>query len=310
MKKFISILSLVAVLLMSVSLTSFAATAANEFTISTDVTSAKAGDAVYVTIDLTGDFTNAAMIQYSIKFDADKFSAVTSGRAPWCFDATWYNSTKDGNPANLGYINTPSVGANPVDQLNVLFVSADGYYIDDAGELYGDDKATVAGKIKFTAKADVDAIDTTCFELINAKVLKEDGSAHTVTVNQLASNDEPIVPDVETVEMAAPAYVTEAAASEEEAGWQKGQGVALKFTVADLADFVAMNWKLTCENLGTKYAKVADEAFAAIKASDAETIDVFASFIVNTKDAKDTVNTITAVGAGFKKADGTVVETK
>lgn len=122
--------------------------------------------------------------------------------------------------------------------------------------------------------------------------------------------DEPVVPEVETVEMAAPAFMTEATASEEAAGWQVGQGVALKFTVADLAEFVAMNWKLTCANIGTKYAKVADEDFTAIKASSADTIDVFASFIVNSKDAKETVNAITAVGAGFKKADGTVVETK
>lgn len=195
MKKITSILLLVAVFATMFSMTTFAAASENVFTVTTDKTSVAAGEAVYVTIQLDGDFTDVALVQYSIVFDADKFSTVTSGRAPWGFDATWYNSTKDGNPDNLGYINTPSFGANPANQANVMFLSTDGYYIDDAGALYGTDNSTVAGKIKFTAKTDVDVIDASCFTLTNALVSKESGAAHTVTVNQIEVEEEEFVPE-------------------------------------------------------------------------------------------------------------------
>jgi len=195
MKKITSILLLVAVFATMFTMTAFAAENTNVFTVTADKTSAVAGDAVYVNVQLDGDFTDVAMVQYSIKYDAEKFSTVTTGRAPWGFDKTWYDSTKDGNTANLGYINTPSFGENPAGTVNVLFLSTDGYYIDDAGDLYGDGKTTVAGLIKFTAKADVEVIDATCFEILNAKVSDTNGVAHTVTVNQIEASAPEFTPE-------------------------------------------------------------------------------------------------------------------
>lgn len=195
MKKITSILLLVAVFATMFTMTTFAAENTNVFTVTADKTSAANGDTVMLNVQLDGDFTEVAVVQYSVKFDASKFTCTTTGRAPWCFDSTWYNTTKDGNPENLGYINTPSVGQNPAGTLNVGYISTDGYYIDDAGALYGDGNSTVAGLIKFTATADVDVIDASCFELLNAKVLDTNGVAHTVTVNQIVVEEEEFVPE-------------------------------------------------------------------------------------------------------------------
>lgn len=113
-------------------------------------------------------------------------------------------------------------------------------------------------------------------------------------------------PEEEKVVMTAAPFITDVATSEEKDGWQAGQAVALQFATADLAEFVAMNWKLTVAGVN-RFAKVDDAAFATIKATAAETVDVFASFIVNTAENVE-ATPITAVSAGFLKADDTVVE--
>lgn len=202
MKKITSILLLVAVFATMLSMTAFAA-GANTFTITTDVTEVAAGGTVVVTVDAEGDWADVAQVTAAIKFDADKFSVVTSGRAPWCFDKTWYDSTKDGNPANLGYITTPSVGENPKGQLNVVYLSMDGYTIDDGGDLYAGGSTTVA-KIKFTATADVDVIDASCFELVESVCAVESDALHTLTFNQIAADDpEPVTVKGDEIEASA-----------------------------------------------------------------------------------------------------------
>jgi len=292
-KKFISIISLVAILAMSLSFTALAAENTNEFSISTDVSSVKSGDSVIVEVDLKGDFTDVAMVQFAIKYDNTKFSTVTSGRAPWGFDKDWYNSTKDGNTENLGYINTPSMGENPAGQINVLFVSADGYYIDDGGDLYGDGKETVAGKIKFTATADVDVIDASCFELINVKVEDYNGTPHTVTANQIEAAAP--APSVNTV-AAAETIKTDVMTSQEPAGYEKGQGFALRFAAGDVANFTKMIWALTVDG-AKKYSDAV--AFNAAAIADDAQVEVAATFLNQNEAA------VSAVNAIFCTEDGT-----
>lgn len=251
MKRITSILSLVIVLAMAFSMTAFAAENTNEFTVTTNATSAKAGDSVIVDVELAGDFTDVAMVQLSVVFDNEKFSTVTSGRAPWGFDKDWYNSTKDGNPANLGYINTPSFGANPANQINVLWLSTDGYYIDDAGELYGDGKTTTAAKIKFTALADVDVIDASCFEVINAKVEDTNGVAHTVTVNQIVSEE---IGGEEGSELVATANKEAVTAN---ATYQIGTAVGMTATAPEGVAFTKMIWAIA-NGADRLYSKVVE----------------------------------------------------
>ena len=290
MKKFISIISIIAVLAMSFSFTAFAANS-NVYTVTT-AKSAAAGEKICVQIELSGDFREVALVQYGIKYDAEKFSTVTTGRAPWGFNKEWYNSTKNENPENLGYISTPTFGEYPVGQLNIGFLSTDAYYIDDGGDLYGDNKTTIAGMIEFTALVDVASIDASCFELVNAKVEMEDGTAHAVTVNQIQAPG-PVVtkvtPTAATLTGVADAMI------------EKGQAVAMTFNAGDIQNYAGMNWEVNFAS-GTKYA-VVDYPASTIAALGATTpVQFVAAFLVYDR-GYEAVDEISGVAAGFCNAD-------
>jgi len=190
MKKITGILMLVAIFAMTLSLTAFAA-GSNTITLTADKTAVAAGESVIVTVDLSGALADIASVELTIDFDDTKFSAVTTGRAPWCFDAEWYNTMKTEDPSNLGYISAPSVALKDGD-IKVLYVSQSGYYIDDASPLYAGG-TTTAAKIKFTALTDVTSIDASCFSLVEGAtgcvVTDTNAVPHTVSLVQIPSND-------------------------------------------------------------------------------------------------------------------------
>lgn len=203
MKKITSFLLLVAVFAMAFSLTAFAADT-NVFTITADKTSASAGDTVVVTVELTGDLMNVAMVQLPVAYDTTKFSVnVGTDRNSGykCFDADWYKAMKN-DYAGLGAINAPNCGETPAGQVNLLYVSSDGYYIDSSSDLNSENATTTAALLKFTALVDVTTIDSSCFSIVEDPtqllVDEVDKSHHTVSAVQIKAA-EPVIEYKEVV---------------------------------------------------------------------------------------------------------------
>ena len=160
-------------------------------TLTSDVTSAVAGDTINLTVTFDGPMANMSVVQYSIVFD-DTFVSTSVGSS--CFDSKWYRSMKSGS--GLGYISAPSCGIKE-NRLNVVFLSTMGYSINEESEIYYENTA-VAGKIRFTANCDIDDISKV-FTLSNTKASKLIDYAQ-VAINveavQIENFDEPI-PDPE-----------------------------------------------------------------------------------------------------------------
>ena len=138
-----------------------------QFTVKSDNKYVKAGEEFYITIDLKGDFKNVSAIQGVLIFDSKRISA---DQEDWC-DTEWLESIDD---TNLGYISEPSNGILS-NTARFIYLSMSGNKIDSKSPLYGAGVTTLTvAKLKFTATADINDIDTTCFSLKESKVVVTD----------------------------------------------------------------------------------------------------------------------------------------
>ena len=135
-----------------------------QFVISSEEDCAKAGEEFYVDVDLKGDFKGVSAIQAMVIFDSERISADVDD---WC-DTAWLESV---DKTGLGYISNPMNGV-VTNTVRVLYISLGGTKIDDGSPLYtaGETTQKVA-RLKFKAKADIEAFDITCFYLKDCKVV-------------------------------------------------------------------------------------------------------------------------------------------
>lgn len=138
-----------------------------QFVISSEKDCAKAGEEFYVDVDLKGDFKGVSAIQAMVIFDSERISADVDD---WC-DTAWLESV---DKTGLGYISNPMNGV-VTNTVRVLYISLGGTKIDDGSPLYtaGETTQKVA-RLKFKAKADIEAFDITCFYLKDCKVVNAD----------------------------------------------------------------------------------------------------------------------------------------
>ena len=311
MKNITRIFSLVVILVMALSVACYAADFAHTFTVTTDVTSVSAGDTVTVTVDLAGPMTDVAMVQMSIVYDTAKFSVNTATdrtKGYKCFDAAWYaplKATADGSEGsttdNLGYISKPTCGENPKGTVNLGFISTDGYYIDNGSDLYGKDATVTAAKIIFTATADVDKIDSTCFNVINAKVDDASSKHSTVTVNQIKAADPE--PSVKTITKTEDAIVNNATAlKDKETDVEIGGAAGFAFTIpAGVKLDDNMIWSLTTAD-GKLYSEKINAGLSTL--GEGSPVKVAATFVTGTHKGADAANKeITAVNGIFKAGE-------
>ena len=135
-----------------------------QFVISSEKDCAKTGEEFYVDVDLKGDFKGVSAIQAMVIFDSERISADVDD---WC-DTAWLESV---DKTGLGYISNPMNGV-VTNTVRVLYISLGGTKIDDGSPLYtaGETTQKVA-RLKFKAKADIEAFDITCFYLKDCKVV-------------------------------------------------------------------------------------------------------------------------------------------
>lgn len=138
-----------------------------QFVISSEKDCAKTGEEFYVDVDLKGDFKGVSAIQAMVIFDSERISADVDD---WC-DTAWLESV---DKTGLGYISNPMNGV-VTNTVRVLYISLGGTKIDDGSPLYtaGETTQKVA-RLKFKAKADIEAFDITCFYLKDCKVVNAD----------------------------------------------------------------------------------------------------------------------------------------
>ena len=154
---------------------------------------------------------NLTSLQYTVKFDTTAFSASKAmdeevGIYPQCFDTEWYDSLGSRPGTNLGkglgFIGAPQIADGIEDgEAKIIYSDLGGRRIDEKSDLWGKTE-TVAGKLVFTAKKDVDEISSKYFTLLEGKnylVLNvyegEDPVPQTVKAVQLPSGSEPVDPD-------------------------------------------------------------------------------------------------------------------
>ena len=212
--KFSRIVSLVIILAFALTLMpANYAFAANDytFTLTSGQKSVKAGEKVTLTVTLNGAMDNLTSLQYTVKFDTTAFSASKAmdeevGIYPQCFDTEWYDSLGSRPGTNLGkglgFIGAPQIADGIEDgEAKIIYSDLGGRRIDEKSDLWGKTE-TVAGKLVFTAKKDVDEISSKYFTLLEGKnylVLNvyegEDPVPQTVKAVQLPSGSEPVDPD-------------------------------------------------------------------------------------------------------------------
>ena len=217
--KFSRIVSLVIILAFALTLMpANYAFAANDytFTLTSGQKSVKAGEKVTLTVTLNGAMDNLTSLQYTVKFDTTAFSASKAmdeevGIYPQCFDTEWYDSLGSRPGTNLGkglgFIGAPQIADGIEDgEAKIIYSDLGGRRIDEKSDLWGKTE-TVAGKLVFTAKKDVDEISSKYFTLLEGKnylVLNvyegEDPVPQTVKAVQLPSSGEPVDPDKEKVD--------------------------------------------------------------------------------------------------------------
>ena len=217
--KFSRIVSLVIILAFALTLMpANYAFAANDytFTLTSGQKSVKAGEKVTLTVTLNGAMDNLTSLQYTVKFDTTAFSASKAmdeevGIYPQCFDTEWYDSLGSRPGTNLGkglgFIGAPQIADGIEDgEAKIIYSDLGGRRIDEKSDLWGKTE-TVAGKLVFTAKKDVDEISSKYFTLLEGKnylVLNvyegEDPVPQTVKAVQLPSSGEPTDPDKEKVD--------------------------------------------------------------------------------------------------------------
>ncbi len=156
--------------------------AAYGFSLTSDVNQVKKDDVFYMTITLSGDLKNLSVIQSMIVYDKERISFDAED---WC-DKEWYDTVDE---SNLGYISEPLSG-NVTNTARIAYISMQGNKIDKDSPLYnaGETSVTVA-KVKFTALADIESIDISCFYLKDCAIMinEEKNTSPECSITQLTS---------------------------------------------------------------------------------------------------------------------------
>jgi len=208
-------------------------------------------------------------------------------------------------PSGLTYIAAMSSVSEPLT-LNKDNASLYKLYYANTGDkstYYAGDVATLATLYFWTA----DLETTYNFDVNNAVIGLVDVNTETgaiapreytfndFTITNATFTPETQEPDVNTV-AAAETIKTDVMTSQEPAGYEKGQGFALRFAAGDVANFTKMIWALTVDG-AKKYSDAV--AFNAASIADNAQVEVAATFLNQNEAA------VSAVNAIFCTEDGT-----
>lgn len=161
------------------------------YVITADRNSVVAGDTLILTVTLVGEIKDILTTQFVIEFSNDKFKVDTTKSRdpnkpnPYTFEEEWYSYVITSDPetfyrGGLGAINIPTVGQFVTEEdatksrFTVSYSSNDGYTLDSGSSSYGDE-STIAGKIIFTATADVTNLSKE-FKLMNTTLQTKVGT--------------------------------------------------------------------------------------------------------------------------------------
>ncbi len=134
-----------------------------QFEITSDSTVISKGDEFTVSIELTGDMKDVAGVQSILLYDRERIAIDENN---W-YDKDWYDSIDE---TNLGYIGKPSAGF-VANNLRLLYISLNGKSIDKECPLYTKGTTTVTAlKVRCTALADIEDINTSCFAIKSSSV--------------------------------------------------------------------------------------------------------------------------------------------
>ena len=150
------------------------------FELASDSAVVSEGSEFTVSVDLSADFKDVALIQTIVLFDPAKIAVEESG----FFDSKWLETVSGDN---LGYISKPMAGI-VANNIRIAYLSLSGTSIDEDSALYtkGKTKLTIA-KIKCKALCDIEDVNTSCFYLKDSKVSLADGSAPKCGETQLTT---------------------------------------------------------------------------------------------------------------------------
>lgn len=150
------------------------------FELSSDSAVVSEGKEFTVSVNLTADFKDVALIQSIVLFDPEKISVESDA----LFDAEWLASV---GQDNLGYISKPMAGI-VANNIRIAYLSMNGTSIDEESALYTKGKTTLTiAKIKCKALCDIEDVNTSCFYIKDSKVSLADGSAPKCGETQLTT---------------------------------------------------------------------------------------------------------------------------
>ncbi len=150
------------------------------FELSSDSAVVSEGKEFTVSVNLTADFKDVALIQSIVLFDPEKISVESDA----LFDAEWLASV---GQDNLGYISKPMAGI-VANNIRIAYLSMDGTSIDKDSILYSKGKTTLTvAKIRCKALCDIEDVNTSCFYIKDSKVSLADGSSPKCGETQLTT---------------------------------------------------------------------------------------------------------------------------
>lgn len=150
------------------------------FELSSDSAVVSEGKEFTVSVNLTADFKDVALIQSIVLFDPEKISV----EADALFDAEWLASVAQDN---LGYISKPMAGI-VANNIRIAYLSMDGSSIDEDSALYTKGKTTLTvAKIRCKALCDIEDVNASCLYIKDSKVSLADGSSPKCGETQLTT---------------------------------------------------------------------------------------------------------------------------